>query len=252
MTRFCGGCGREADATQSFCEGCGRALAARLGAAKRRTSSTPQDIADTAAPTSTVAVTSSVRRTTDATSGGGQSRTSFALLTIALLVGCAGVIAALVWSRGGGSDDEASEATTRLVTTNAPTTAPSGLTPAQATQIIDDINERAFGHWEVVPGEWEVGRGPLDDEALCILMTFTNTGRYDSRLGAPYEMDAVRPSGSITLGYPDPFGPLSNKTLVPGASVTGDVCFSTEGERGQFTVRYKPVNDPPRRWTFDT
>lgn len=60
----------------------------------------------------------------------------------------------------------------------------------------------------------------------------------------------VLPSGGISQPVFDYTNqPVSDRMipmLTPGGVGTQSFCFSTNGERGQFILRYKPFNDPER------
>ncbi|MBW0089338.1 DUF4190 and DUF4352 domain-containing protein [Pseudonocardia sp. KRD-184] len=138
----------------------------------------------------------------------------------------------------------------------APTVQPSGVgvgqEPAGGTNPAfpgagpDDV-AASYGQTVVV--------GPLDitaaapvtvnpqfgDELVCSTVTYRNVGNGTGSYN-PYDWSVLGPNGTITSStFSGIDSQLGSGEIVPGASVSGDVCFNGSLDDGAFTVIYSPT-----------
>jgi hypothetical protein len=141
---------------------------------------------------------------------------------------------------------EAAVPTLPQITLDAPVTTTIDVAANRRKQVSDQL----IGHYTLKPVQ-AATKDVFSLEALCIPMTVTNVGTYDGTFIALTTLSVVRPSGQIAYAQPDPDSADSSMvSLAPGGAASLTSCFDTNNERGQFTLRYSPLNESETSWTY--
>lgn len=223
---FCGGCGAPIVNGDQFCSTCGRPSA--LGP--------PRD--------STIS-----RRVAPSAHDRERNGGAWAAVVVAVII-AGGVAAWAAVSRG----DE--DGVSSIATSAAPTTVVQRPTSPPTTRAVTEAEAAALlGAFtvEVVPYRVEVDY--YGAEVACMAVSAMNVSPTDA---APqsFEFTMVTPTGQIepetffmdAAGMNDPTWDMF-PIVTPGAISNTVWCFPTNGERGEFVVRYQPLARSGDAWT---